>query len=195
MNAVAEMTAITPETLLAMPDEKDFELVKGELVERNMGSMSSWVASELLFLLRYYLKDHPIGLVFGADNGFQCFPDDPRKVRKPDVSFVRGDRLPGGIPPEGYLKVAPDLAVEVLSPNDLAIDVDRKVAEYLGAGVGLVWVVNPDVRIVRAHRPGGASAWLTEHDQLVGDDVLPGFSISVAALFPARPGGAPPARS
>src|SRR4051812_11582475 len=105
MHAVAEKTALTPDDLLALPDGKDFELVDGQLVERNMGSESSWVGGEIHFLLRSFLKDHPIGFVWPADNGYQCFPDDPNKVRRPDASFVRAGRLPAMPWPEGYLRV------------------------------------------------------------------------------------------
>jgi Uma2 family endonuclease len=190
MNAVAEKTAYTPEDLLALPDEKSFELVDGQLVERHMGAESSWVGGQILHRIQLVLDQHPIGLVFGADNGLQCFPDDPNKVRKPDLSFVRSGRLPGDRPPEGYLRVAPDLVVEVISPNDLAVEVEQKVAEYLGAGVAVVWVVEPRSRVVRVHRADGSSAWLTEGGELTGDDVLPGFRCRVADVFPRPAAGA-----
>ena len=73
-------------------------------------------------------------------------------MRKPDVSFVRKERLPEGLTSEGYLYIPPDLAVEVVSPNDLAYQVDHKVDEYLNAGVPLVWVINPESRKVFIHR-------------------------------------------
>jgi Uma2 family endonuclease len=195
MNAVAEKLTTTPDELLAMPDEKDFELVDGQRVERNVGSMSSWVGGRLYRLLSEYRDTHALGLVWPADNGFRCFPDDPNQVRKPDVSFVRRGRLADDRPPDGYVTVAPDLAVEVLSPNDLALEVDHKITEYLGAGVGLVWVVNPEARAVRVHRADWTVAWLRESDELSGEGVLPGFACRVDAIFPptAAPGG--PARS
>jgi Uma2 family endonuclease len=110
MSAIAAKTSYTPEDLLAMPDEKNYELVGGQLVERKMGSYSSWVGGELLFLLRLFCQANPIGWVFPADNGFQCFPRMPGKVLKPDVSFVRLDRLAGVAPLRGYLRIPPDLA-------------------------------------------------------------------------------------
>jgi Uma2 family endonuclease len=183
-SAPAEKVEITPEDLLAMPDGKDYELVDGRLVERNMGSISSWIGGEIFFLIRSYLKEHPIGLLWVADNGFQCFPDKPGKVRKPDVSFIKHGRLPGDRMPRGYVRIRPDLAVEVVSPNDLAAEVDEKLHEYLKAGVPLVWVVNPDVRIVRVHRADLSGAFLTENDELSGEDVLPGFRCRVSDLFP-----------
>ena len=192
MNAVAETTVTTPEELNALPDEKDFELVDGQLVERQMGAESSWVGGRIYRILAEYAESHGLGLVWPSDNGYQCFPDEPNKVRKPDVSFVRTGRLPDDRLPEGYLRIPPDLAVEVISPNDLAVEVDQKVVEYRRAGVALVWVVNPRSRVVRIYRADGTSAWLNEDDELSGESVLPDFRCKVAAFFPpvAAQGGA-----
>ena len=81
-----------------------------------------------------------------------CFPDAPAKVRKPDASFIRRGRLPGEALPDGFCPIPPDVAAEVVSPNDLAYEVDEKVGEWLRAGVRLVWVINPRARIVAVHR-------------------------------------------
>lgn len=183
MSAVAAKTAYTPDDLLAMPDGKDYELVDGRLVERNVSALSSWIGGELLFRLRSFLQDRPVGLTFGADNGYQCFPGGSVKVCKPDVSFIKLGRLPADWQSQGYLRVAPDLAVEVASPNDFASDIE-KILEYLKAGVALVWVINAEIRVVRVHRADFTSAYLTVNDELSGEDALPGFSCRVEALFP-----------
>ena len=133
----------TPEDLLAMPDGDRYELVDGQLVERTMGALSTYIAGELFLLLGAFCKGHCLGWVFPGECSYQCFPDAPKKVRKPDVSFIRRGRLPGERIPEGHVPIPPDLAAEVISPNDLAYETDKKVEEYLGAGVRLVWVVNP----------------------------------------------------
>jgi Uma2 family endonuclease len=104
-------------------------------------------------------------------------------VRKPDVSFLCSGRLPGNRPARGYDAIPPDLAVEILSPRDLASDIDMKVEEYLRAGVRLVWVVNPDARTVRIHRADRTITGLHEGDELSGEDVLPGFACKVAEIF------------
>jgi Uma2 family endonuclease len=184
MNAIAAKSSYTPEELLAMPDEKNYELVDGQLVERNMSTLSSWVAGRISRYLDVYAEENQLGWIFPADNGYQCFPDAPGKVRKPDVSFVRRDRLPENASSTGYMTIAPDLAVEVLSPNDLAWEIDRKVADYLGAGVRLVWVVHPVSRAVAVHRLSGPVSWLREEDELSGEDVLPGFHRCVGTIFP-----------
>ncbi|MBI3468925.1 MAG: Uma2 family endonuclease [Planctomycetes bacterium] len=194
MSTIAEKTRITPQDLLDMPDSKDFELVGGELVERNMGWKASWVGGRLHRWLGNYTEERGIGRVAPADASYQCFPNAPGKVRKPDASFITFERLPPEREPEGHCTVAPDLAAEVVSPNDLYYEVEEKVAEYLEAGVRLVWVVNPATRSVRVHRRDGTITDLEENDELTGEDVIPGFRCRVGDLFavPTAAAIAPP---
>ena len=187
MTTVSSAPPFTPEDLLKLPDAVNYELVDGNLVERNMGMKSSMIAMRLGAKIELSFGDSPIGHLFGADAGYQCFRDAPDKVRKPDVSFVRFGRFPGNRPPEGYSRIPPDLAVEVVSPRDLANEIEEKVAEYIAAGVPLVWVVYPTTRTVRVHRPAsspqGPVGALKYTDTLSGEDVLPGFSCAVKELF------------
>ena len=186
MSTVETRTTYTPEDLLAMPDGDRYELVDGELVEMNVSLLSSWVGGELHGRVREFVRQRDQGMVWPADTGCQFLPDSPSTVRKPDVLFVRKDRVPGDWQSQGFLRIAPDLAAEVISPHDLAYDVDEKVLEYLRAGVRLVWVINPETRTVRVHRANGTSAWLTEGDSLNGEEVLPGFICLVQDLFPPK---------
>jgi Uma2 family endonuclease len=188
MTIAANPKILTPEDLLSMPDSVSFELVGGQLVERKMGWNSSWVAANLLTLLVTYLRAHPIGRAAGADASYQCFPDDPSKVRKPDVSFVRVGRFPGEMLPKGHCRLAPDLAAEVVSPNDQYSEVEEKVTEYLEAGVRLVWILDPPTRSIRVERADGSVARLGEDDDLDGEDVVPGFRCKVSEVF-ADPAG------
>lgn len=181
----AQPRTYTPADLLAMPDGKRYELVNGHLVERTVSGLSSAVGMELGSLIRNHCRADNPDWVFGADCGYQCFPGAPLKVRKPDVSFIRRDRLPVEQLAEGFITVAPDLAVEVVSPNDLAYDVEAKVQEYLEAGTRLVWVVYPPTRTVWIYRADGSMIGLRALDELSGEDVLPGFRCPVGALFPA----------
>ncbi len=118
-----------------------------------------------------------------ADASYQCFADDPTKVRKPDVSFIQASRLPASERPTGHCQIAPDLAVEVVSPNDLFEDVSRKVEEYLAAGVRLVWVIDPKAERVFIYRQDESATILTNKDSLDGEDVVPGFLCAIADLF------------
>jgi Uma2 family endonuclease len=186
MHIVAEKL-YTLEDLLSMPDRKNYELVDGHLVERTVSQLSSWVGGELHFNLRCFLRDDPIGWVWPSELGYACYPGAPNKVRKPDVSFIRIERMPDGPTSEGYAYIPPDLAVEVVSPNDLWHELEAKVEEYLAAGVSLVWVIDPEVRTAYVHRRDGTVSRLREGDELSGEDIIPGFRCPLASIFPKRP--------
>ena len=179
-------TFYTPEDLLAMADGDAYELVDGQLVETKMGTKSSWVASEVLFQIRSFVKTNPEGWVL-AEASYQCFPDAPAKVRRPDVSFIRFGRLSDEELPDGHCPIAPDLAVEVTSPRDTHYEVAEKIEEYLSAGVSLVWIVNPHTRTVLVYRKDRDTvSFLHEADELSGEDVLPGFRCPVGMCFHLR---------
>lgn len=186
MNVDLMQREYTPEDLLTMPDSRNFELVKGRLVERSMGMLACWVGSELSRVLGNHCREHQLGWVLssGGDAGYQGFPDSPRTVRKPDVSFVRHGRFIDEQLPGGYARLAPDLAVEVISPNDKYEDVNEKIEEYLHAGVRLVWVISPRNHTVHVYRANGSAHVLRENDELDGEDVVPGFRCLVSDLFP-----------
>ena len=188
MSAVVEQT-YTPEDLLAMPDRKRYELVDGQLVERHMSRLSSWVGGRLHRFIDTFVDEHQRGWAWHADQGYVCFPDSPRKVRFPDVSYVSKHRLPEGLTSDGYIYVPPDLAVEVVSPNDSSYEVHRKVLEYLDAGVALVWVIDPEARMAQIYRRDGSTNLLREDGELSGEDVLPGFRCRLAAIFPEKTAG------
>lgn len=172
-----------PEDLLSMVDGDRFELVDGQLVERKMGWKASWIGGRLFYHLSAYCEANPIGWVAGADASYQCFPRFPSRVRRPDVSFIQMARLPSGEMPEGHCRIAPDLAVEVVSPNDFYSEIEEKVDEYLSAGIRLVWVIDPPTRSARVHRAGGSVADLKPGDELDGEDVVPGFRCPLEKLF------------
>jgi Uma2 family endonuclease len=178
---------VTPDELLAMPDAVNFELVDGELVERNMSVLSSLVELRAGRLIGNHCEDKSLGGVFGSSLGYQCFPDHPRKIRKPDVSFLSAERLTPDLLAEGYCPIAPDLAVEVISPGDLAHEVVEKIEEYLSVGVRLIWVIDPEARVVDVYRLNGPISRLRETDELDGEAVLPGFHCPVKTLFPEKP--------
>ena len=193
MSVALEKSVVTPEQLLAMPDGKDFELVDGELQERAMSTLSSCVAIRLIIRFGMYVEVEGLGWVFDSENGYQCFVDSPRTVRKPDVSFVRADRLGVEEIGDGWLRLVPDLVVEVISPNDLMYEVEEKIEKYRAAGVPLIWVVVPPTRSVRIIRGDGSSSTIREGDELSGEGVVPGFRCRVADLFPPRTTATAPA--
>jgi len=171
---------------LALPDHDLYELVDGELREINVSNLSSLVSCKTSARLTIHCEAKNLGPVFACDAYYQCFAGRPRHARKPDVSFIRRDRLTEGWLADGYFTIAPDLAVEVLSPNDLAYEVDEKIGEYLDAGVRLVWIINPEQRWVTIHRADGSVAKLKEPETLNGEQVVQGFSCRVGELFPSN---------
>ena len=147
-----------------MRDEGRFELIDGRLVERNMGAKSSYVATRLVNRLGAFCDKRGRGLVFQSDCGFQIIK--PNRVRYADGSFIRKGRLPNNEPPDGHCRIAPDIVIEAVSPNDTAREIDDKVDEWLTAGVRLVWVVYPDTKHIYVHRANGTAMKPSAGDEL-----------------------------
>jgi Uma2 family endonuclease len=188
-------TLDTPEDLLVMPVGKGYELVDGRLVEKHralvsaeeqrMGLVADLVAGRLYARLELFCDAHRLGWVLMPQSG--GFRYARRQLRKPDVAFVRFGRFPNEQVPSGDALLAPDLAVEVVSPNDLYDEVERRVEDHLRAGVRLVWVISPPNRTMRVHRLDGTGASRRESDELDGEDVVPGFRSPIRDLFPPPP--------
>ncbi|MHB1559730.1 MAG: Uma2 family endonuclease [Isosphaeraceae bacterium] len=182
-----------PDDLLNMPDGKDYELVGGRLVERHTGAESSEIGGNLFLRLGLFCQQHDLGKLWPADNGYQYFPHDPKQVRKPDVSFIRKGRLPGNASPKGWIRIVPDLVVEVVSPGDLAEDLEEKLEDYQKVAVPLVWVIYPSQRMARVFRSDGPPAVVREDDELSGEDILPGFRCRLGDILPRQaPTAEPP---
>ncbi|MGE3073258.1 MAG: Uma2 family endonuclease [Dehalococcoidia bacterium] len=172
----------TPEDLLSMPDRGRYELVDGQLQERHMRFESSMIALVINARLVAHVLANRLGWVAQSDGGLQIFANSPTKVRFADGAFISRARAPQR-PGDGHLRIAPDLVLEVVSPNDVAGEVDVKVAEYLEAGVRLIWVVYPETKAVHIFRPGGQDSRVTAGGTLSGEDVVPGFELPVSDIF------------
>ena len=157
------------------------ELVDGVLVEKAMGFQEACLAGVILTLLRAFVVPRNLGFVGGADGMVTLFPN---LIRMPNVSFVSWDRIPAGrMPQEPAPRLAPDLAVEVLSPSNTAAEMARKRREYFEAGVRLVWMVDPKVRTITVYNAPDQLRVLDEAHTLDGGDVLPGFEVPVRQVF------------
>src|SRR5207244_2647026 len=177
MSTVATPRRYTPEDLLHLPDGEHYELLDGRLVEHRMSTWATYVAGRMYQRLQSFCDANPLGWVFPEGASYQCFPEAPGKVRKADVSVIRLARLSADQATSGaHLRVAPDLAVEVVSPTDLVYEVDAKVQDYLQAGTQLVWVINPEARWVEVHRAHGPATILREQEDLDGEEVTAGFA-------------------
>jgi Uma2 family endonuclease len=189
MTSVATYAALEEASAETEPRfEAGFDLVDGVLVERNMGMLGSVIATRFSSRLTSYVDTGVDAWVGATDGGFQ-FPElSGGRLRFPDVSVVLRHGDPRrDIPAEGWADFPADLIVEVVSPNDEAENVDRKVLEWLAAGVRLVWVVYPVNRHVTVFRPDGSGTIVKESETLTGEDVLSGFTCSVSELFPTVP--------
>jgi Uma2 family endonuclease len=183
MTIAADRKLLTVDEFMARPDARYYELIDGNLVERNVGTRSSYIAGRILSALIVYNDAQKIGWPFDADTVYQCFGSG-HTGRKMDGSFVCRGRLPGERIPDGHMQIAPDLAIEVVSPNDSAYEVDEKVSLYLNAGVKLIWLVYPESRSIQVKRAGGPPADLQANQELTGEPALPGFRAPVATFFP-----------
>lgn len=171
-----------------MPDNSTMELVNGHVVEKHVSVESSEIEAVFLFVFLTFLAQSRSAKAFPASLGYQCFADDPSRVRKPDVTVVSALRLAALPDPNpGYMPIVPDLAVEVISPKDLAYEVEEKVHEYMDAGFPLVWVAHPKARTITVHQPGQRPVVFTAEDEITADSVLPGFRCKVGEFFPQAP--------
>jgi Uma2 family endonuclease len=163
----------TEDDLFNIPkDGQKYELVDGAIRVSPAGDRHSVVALRIGARLVAFVDQHRLGWVCGADGGFRL---PSGNVRSPDSAFVAAGRVPDDTPPVDYGNLAPDLAVEVLSPGDRPRDVLDRVGEYLEAGVRLVWVIDPAKGRGVAYRSPADVRELGPEDALDGEDVLPCF--------------------
>ena len=173
----------TAEELFSMPDDGyRYELVRGEL--RKMapsGSEHGDISADIHISLGAYVRANNLGRTRIADPGF-ILEREPDSVRAPDVAFVRRERIEAIGKTVFFWPEAPDLAIEVISPNDRYPEVNEKVADYLTAGTRMVVVVNPRNRTVNVHTTDGTTT-LAMGDALDGGDVVPGWQMPLTDIF------------
>jgi len=165
---------------------RDFrlELSNGELIVMAPASFEHGkVGAESLGHIWAFVRANRLGMVTTAETGFVLFRDEERGdvVRAPDVAFVRANRI-GEPPKKGYLRSAPDFAVEVVSPNDTGEEIDNKIKDYLRANSPLFWFIYPKSQAVVVYS-GATSQRFGIDDTLDGGEVLPGFTLLVRQLF------------
>lgn len=179
--SLSEDSLVTAEQLARPPySERRCELVAGRIVDvspahRGHGA----IAADIHAALVLWAAPRNAGRVFSAETGF-LLRRGPDTVRAPDVAFVRRDRTG---PARAFIEGAPDVAVEVLSPDASLREVKGTVRDYLDGGAAQVWVVDPEDRTITVHTPDGRSATLGEDDVLEGGEALPGFRLVVRSAF------------
>jgi Uma2 family endonuclease len=178
-------TPITAEQLYGMPDDGlRRELIQGEIIEMNpAGFAHGDISARLARLLGNYVEPNGLGVVVGAETGF-ILARDPDTVRAPDAGFVRRERVAGVSSLQKFFPGPPDLAVEVLSPDDRPRDVEAKIKDWLDHGTLEVWSVDPRRRTATVHRPSADPRIFGEHEVLETPELLAGLRINVADIFP-----------
>jgi Uma2 family endonuclease len=178
-----EPRPMTAEELLCLPEDgMRHELVKGEL--RTMAPPGGEHGDLALTIGRHvhvFVGRHRLGRAL-SEIGFRL-RRDPDTVRAPDVAFIRAERIPPEGVPKGYIPIAPDLVVEIVSPGDTATEVQQKVEEWLGFGVRAVWVVYPAGPRLQLNLPDGTARMLGPDDEVDGGEALPGFRMRLRDLL------------
>lgn len=186
MIATRPMTAEEFDSFVSRPENADrfFELDEGEVIELTRPKpLHGFIYTRVAFLLTLYCQRRGRGYVLSNDTGV-ILSRDPDTVRGPDVMLYDDGKSYGDLEAEeSWPETPPALAVEVLSPSDRHGQIARKVAQYLNAGVGLVWVVDPPSREVTVHRRDAEPVVTAAGGTLEGGDLLPGLSVMIDELF------------
>ena len=165
------------------PQDKRSELVRGEVIEMAPASEEHGTyGMELSWRLAQFIRENKLGRSYMAETGF-ILERNPDLVRAPDFAFVAKERVGKGRRSGGFFEGAPDLAVEVASPSESSEDIQDKVIDYLTAGTRMVLYLHPRSRTITVYRSLDTIHVLTLKDTLDGEDVLPGFRVSLQEIF------------
>ncbi len=180
-------TAATPTTahqLAALPDDGNrYELVYGELrMMSPAGGQHGRIAMRIGSMLEQHVRTNQLGEVFAAETGF-LLSTDPDTVRAPDAAFVSTANFEGLDAVRGFLPIAPDLVIEVVSPSDTSSNVEEKANSWIHFGVRLELVVDPAIQSIRAYREQSTIAAIISGNQVDASDVVEGWMFAVDDVF------------
>jgi Uma2 family endonuclease len=165
---------------LALDPERDFEIVNGKPEVKEMaGAKHGSTIMRLGARLVNHVEPNDLGIIYSPDTTFTIGEDE----RLPDLGFVSATRIPPEGEPEGIWEIAPDLAIEVISPNDVLEKVNAKMADYFAAGVREVWLISLRLKTVSIYNSLTQVRILGEHDDLISETLLPGFRCRVGDIF------------
>jgi Uma2 family endonuclease len=174
---------VTADDFALLPDADRFELLDGELVEREMSNRTTTIGGDIFAELRAWCRPGGRGFALPDGTTFRCFAEQPDRVRKPDASWFSAPRWTPALFDATHIDRAPDLIVEVLSPHDLAYDVSAKVDEFFRAGTAEAWVVHPHLKQLDRQRADQSSRRYGVSETLDGGPLLPGFALRLAEVF------------
>jgi Uma2 family endonuclease len=175
--------ALTDEQFMALPEDDNLhEYVNGELiVVANSGVEHGYLALTLGYFLTGFVRSHRLGVTCDSSTAFKMKTGNKRS---PDLAFIAKERLQGlKRLPKGFFEGAPDLAVEIISPNNTFAEIHNKLVEYFENGTRLVWVILPDEECVLVYHQPKPSKLLQVEDSLDGEAVITGFQLPLIELF------------
>jgi Uma2 family endonuclease len=175
--------ALTDEQFMALPEDDNlYEYVNGELiVVANSGVEHGYLALTLGYFLTGFVRSHRLGVTCDSSTAFKMKTGNKRS---PDLAFIAKERLQGlKRLPKGFFEGAPDLAVEIISPNNTFAEIHNKLVEYFDNGTRLVWVILPDEESVLVYHQPKPSKLLQVEDNLDGEAVITGFQLPLMELF------------
>jgi len=175
--------ALTDEQFMALPEDDNlYEYINGELiVVANSGVEHGYLALTLGYFLTGFVRSHRLGVTCDSSTAFKMKMGNKRS---PDLAFIAKERLQGlKRLPKGFFEGAPDLAVEIISPNNTFAEIHNKLVEYFENGTRLVWVILPDEECVLVYHQPKPSKLLQVEDSLDGEAVITGFQLPLIELF------------
>ena len=187
-SAVETPRLVTGDQLVGLGDIGRTELVKGVIIHMSpTGYLHGYTEGKFYGALQAFVSQHKLGKVLVGEVGIYT-ARRPDTVRGADVAYISNERM-AQVQSSSYLDVAPELVVEILSPDDRWGDLIDKLSEYFAVGVQMVWVADPKTQSVYVYRSPDKVQHFSVEDALPGDEVLPGFSVPVAELFARQSAG------
>jgi len=173
---------MTADQLLKLPDGRRFELIYGQLIELDYaGFHHGQITARIGSVIAEHTEENRLGVALAAGTGY-LIETNPDLVRAPDASFVRKDRFPK-THWKKYFPGVPDLAVEVVSPDDTKREIAEKLNMWLAHGTVSCWVADPDTMTLTIHRTGQKPRRLTVGNTITDEPALPGFTLPIARIF------------
>lgn len=170
---------MTAQVEMALDTDRDYEVIDGKMEEKMAGAKHGRVCARLIVRLGGHVEANDLGAIYTPDTTFQIGSNE----RLPDIGFVSSARIPEEGDPDGKWELAPDLAVEIISPNDIWEKVNAKVAAYFAAGVQEVWLVSLGQRTVSVYNSPTQIRILPDNAELTSEKLLPGFRCCVGEIF------------
>lgn len=183
---ITQPSALTADQLLSWQGDPDkrYELVDGEIITMAPpGGEHGEITFKSGHIVGIYVEANRLGKMYAAETGF-LLRRNPDRVRAPDFAFIAAGRLPGDRSPKGYIEIAPDFVIEVVSPNDTADDVQTRVEDWLNAGATVVWTIYPTQKSVLIWHSLDRAERRTGEDELDAEPAIPGFRCPASTLFP-----------